>query len=87
MLNTLNSIGFLPSSQPYTTSPFNYSGSESVPAGFFQSHTNIVDWVLIEIRTEISSNSTIVRRAGFLLTDGNIVDINGTNPLEFKGNY
>jgi len=75
---------FLPTSQPYSGAPWNYSGSEnvtSVPSG-------VVDWVLVELR----SNPTTVEstRAAFLKNDGTIVDIDGVSPLAFNvsdGNY
>jgi hypothetical protein len=70
-------------SQSYNASPWNYNGIENVAAGFFSSHTDIVDWVLIEIKN--SSLVTVGKRAAFLKSDGSIVDLDGTSPVEFKG--
>jgi len=75
---------FLPNSQPYNTSPWNYAGIESVTAGFFTSHTNIVDWVLVELRTGPAS-ATVATRAAFLKNDGTIVDLDGLSPVLFTG--
>ena len=81
MNTTLNSQ--LSTAQPYSSSPWNYSGSESVTTGFFASHTDIVDWILVEIKN--SAMVTVGRRAAFLKSDGSIVDIDGTSPVVFKG--
>ena len=83
MLTTLNSSGFLPLSQPYSVAPWNYPGIESVAAGFFTSHPEIVDWVLVEIRTGISAGTTVAKRAAFLKSDGTAVDLNGLDPVAF----
>jgi hypothetical protein len=73
-----------PLTQPYSASPWNYSGTEnvgSVPA-------NVVDWVYIELRSaDIPDNATAAtifgKRAAFLKSDGSIVDIDGTSPVKF----
>ncbi len=75
----------LPVSQPYNTAPWNYSGSELVAA----MPANVVDWVLVELRdASVAANATlatrIARKAGLLLSNGNIVSTNGTSPLFFE---
>jgi hypothetical protein len=82
---TLNSKGLLPLSQPYSISPWNYTGTESVTSGFFGSHPSIVDWVLVELRTGTGSATSVGKRAAFLLTNGNITDIDGVSPVSFSG--
>jgi hypothetical protein len=75
----LNTGGYLPLSQPYNTPPWNYAGGEtvlSVPA-------NAADWVLIELRdapnAAAATPATIIaRKAGFLMKDGFIADLDGT---------
>ena len=94
MTTGLNSGGLLDAfalSQPYINSPFNYAGSESVSAGFFAAHPNIVDWVLVEFRKPISGlpadalSSTITgRKAGFLLSSGIVVDVDGISPIAYN---
>lgn len=77
-----------PFSQPYNTNPWNYPGDEailSVPA-------SAVDWVLVELReaseASLAYESTIRETlAGFVLKDGTVTDISGTNMLSFKFNY
>lgn len=83
MLTTLNMSGVIPLTQPYSTSPWNYAGTESVASDFFTNHSNIVDWVLVELRTETSVSSTIATRAALLRNDGIIVDLDGVSPVTF----
>lgn len=77
--------GVLPLTQPYSTSPWNYGGRESVT---FITNADIVDWVLVELRRDTSL--TTVRRAAFLKKDGSIVDLDGSSPIKLavvSGNY
>jgi len=90
MTTGLNSV--LPLSQPYNDPAFgSYNGGEVVSASFFASHTNIVDWVLIDLRkpstglpTDATSSTFIGRKAAFLLNTGVLVDLDGTTPLAFN---
>jgi hypothetical protein len=77
---------FLPLSHPYGGPPFNYTGLESVPS---IPGSDVVDWVLIELRDAAvadlaSEETTIARKAAFLLSDGRIVDLDGSNSLQFS---
>jgi lysophospholipase L1-like esterase len=88
MSTALNSGEYLQASalsQPYSGSPWSYSGTESVNSGFFAGNTDIVDWVLVELRNKNDATDVIATRAGFLKSDGKIVDINGTSKLYFSG--
>ncbi len=99
MTTTLNSNGYLPTSQPFTGSPWNYNGSEKVSlvdsdtdgiVDFFENHTDIVDWILIELRSGTASSSVVAKRAGFIKSDGTIVGLDGTSPLRLgvmSGSY
>jgi len=74
-----------PLSQPYTGSPWNYPGTESVVT----LPNNIVDWVLVEFRDAIIADSanastTIERQAAFLLNNGSVVGLNGVSNLRFN---
>ncbi|MFU8844629.1 MAG: hypothetical protein ACNA7V_12575 [Bacteroidales bacterium] len=86
MMTTLNSGGLIPLSQPYNTSPWNYPGSESVAL----IPPNVVDWVLVEIRDAATpagaTPATMFgRRAAFLLSNGQIVDLDGSSLPVFSG--
>jgi hypothetical protein len=86
MTTLLNVSGYLPLSQPYNVSPWNYSGGETVAS---IPNTDIVEWVLVELRETAGDASTatpatsIARKAGFILKDGSIVDTDGTSSLRF----
>jgi len=85
MLTFLNMQGFLPTSQPYGAAPWNYSGTETadpIP------NNNVVDWVLIEIREAPDAASAteatiLAQRAGFVLNNGTVTDVDGTIYLQF----
>lgn len=88
MNTSLNAGGILPLSQPYNITPFNYTGTESVGS---IPNANIVDWVLVEHRKPASGlaadalSATITgRKAGFLLNNGTMVDLDGVTPLSFN---
>lgn len=88
LMNTqLNAMGSLPLSHPFTNdSIFHHSGSESVTS---IPNARVVDWVLVDVRrasnpAEASFDQIIASKALFLLEDGQIVDLNGTdNPTFF----
>lgn len=84
MNSTLGDAGLIPNQQPYDGQPWNYNGSENVtniPEG-------VVDWVLIEIRDADNADlavaeTSVERKAAFLLEDGSVVDLDGVSILEF----
>jgi hypothetical protein len=84
VLTRLRDSGRIPLSQPFNIAPFNYTGTESsasVPA-------DIVDWVLVELRQatspELATKSAVIgKRAAFLRSNGSIVDMDGTSPVQF----
>ena len=94
LMNTgLNSGGHLQTnatSQPFNSSYFDsYAGTESVGAGFFSAHPNIVDWILIDFRKPTSGNAdeatfinSFGRRAAFITSNGTIVDLDGVTPIK-----
>ncbi|MDZ4711190.1 MAG: hypothetical protein SGI89_02565 [bacterium] len=88
MRTSLNTVGQIPTTQPFNNSQFNYPGTESVqtiPAG-------VVDWVYVELR-QTSNGAPVLggRRAGFVKSDGSVVDLDGISPLKTPsvtpGNY
>lgn len=80
MKTLLNFNGYIPKTQPYNLSPWNYSGNESVST----IPQNIVDWILVELRSELSPSSVVERQAAFLRTDGSITALDGVSPLKFS---
>ncbi len=87
MDTTLRHNNLIPYTQPYNVSPWNYAGTEavgSIPDG-------VVDWVLVELRTDTAANTTFATRAGWLMRNGLIEELLGGRPLIFpvfdSGNY
>ncbi|MFU8842964.1 MAG: hypothetical protein ACNA7V_04055 [Bacteroidales bacterium] len=83
-MSTALNPDYLPLSQPFNTAPWNYMGSESVPA---IPNAQVVDWVLVEMRDAATpagatSLTTVSRKAGFLLSNGKIVDMDGSENLK-----
>jgi hypothetical protein len=82
MTTYLNTQGFLPLNQPYNAGPWNYLGTESVAS---IPNTNVVDWILIELRetagdaSTATSSTMIGRQAAFLLKNGQVVSTNGSS--------
>jgi regulation of enolase protein 1 (concanavalin A-like superfamily) len=83
MTSLLPELGYLPLTQPFNTAPWNYTGFEKVDVSFYTAHPEIVDWVLVELRTGTAENTTVAKRAAFLNEAGNLVDIDGVNPVSF----
>lgn len=81
MTNLLQLSDLIPQHHPYSGAPWNYSGTEVVS----KAPTDSVDWVLLELRTGLHSNTRAGRRAGFLKRDGTIVDVDGTSQVSFPG--
>jgi hypothetical protein len=88
MTTTLNSNAFLPltSETAYPAATYGYTARTvaSIP------NANIVDWILVELRTGTAANTKIAAQAGFLKNDGTIVDLDGTSLLSMsvnEGNY
>jgi hypothetical protein len=78
MFTTLNSAGQLPLTQPYKNdlyngTPLDYDGNETVSV----MPANIVDWVLVELRTGTAANTKIAMQAALLRDDGVVVDAGG----------
>jgi len=79
-----------PMNQPYNTPPWNYLGTEFI-ASF--PNTDIVDWVMVELREtpyvadSAKPNTIIDRKAGFLLKNGSIVDVDGNSNILFDQSF
>jgi len=60
--------------QPYNTAPWNYAGSESITEQFLIDNTDIVDWILIELRDANDPSIIVTQLAALLRADGTIID-------------
>lgn len=83
MTTTLNTNNLIPldSEIAYDTTVYGYTSSTvaSIP------NSDIVDWVLVELRTGTTSGTKVDERAAFIKSDGTIVDTDGTSPVTFTG--
>lgn len=86
MNTNLISLTEFPLSQPFSGSPWYYTGTESVTS---IPNQDIVDWVLMELRdagsgAQALSSTVVARKACFLLNNGNIVNVDGSSPPSFN---
>lgn len=88
--NVLNTYAL---EQPYDSIGYDsyhgpsYGGKEHVSPGFFTSTgttTDIVDWVLLELRNG-NPGTVVARRAAFVRVDGQVVDLDGVSAVSFRG--
>ncbi len=79
-MNTdLESNTLIPLAQPFNTSAMAYTGTESVTS----IPANVVDWVLVEVRDPSDMTNVLARRACFLRSDGQVVELDGSLGVEF----
>lgn len=98
MTEALRTGGYIPTSDPYRTAPYNSTFthvSNGETETFLSSilstqplaEDNIVDWVFVELRNTTTGNAganVLQTRSALLQRDGDIVDIDGVSPLMFK---
>ncbi|MEM1271712.1 MAG: SGNH/GDSL hydrolase family protein, partial [Bacteroidota bacterium] len=87
MTNTLNTSSLLPLSHPYTDSKYAgtdrfVAAAETVPSGWFGSRTDLVDWVVVQLKSSVFS-APVASRAAFVKRDGTVVDLDGESPVAF----
>src|SRR5690554_3348128 len=80
MKTDINQANGLPLTQPYNTTPWNYSGNESVSSF----NPDIVDWILIELRSGTSASTMVARKAALLKNTGEVVDLDGQSKVRFE---
>lgn len=86
MYTDLDEMSLLPLAQPFNTAPWYYNGGENVS----DIPDAVVDWILLELRSEADSTASVVQRAGFLLKDGTVRDVSGISKFNILlniGNY
>jgi len=85
MINDLNKQDLIPLDQPYAANPWFYNGAESVAS---LPNNEVIDWIMIEFRETIGGpetathNKMIDLQAGFILSDGSIVDLDGSSLIK-----
>lgn len=83
MTTYLNSNGVIPlnSENAYHAASFGYTAKSvlSIP------NANVVDWVIVELRSGTTPATKLSAQAGFILKNGIIVDKDGSSQLNFPG--
>lgn len=75
-----------PYSQPFNTSPWNYTGSESMTLADKTWLLDVADWVLIQLRSPSNSSFVIETKAALLHENGTLLNTNGTEGISFSSN-
>jgi hypothetical protein len=83
--------------QPYSSSPWNYDGEEGTLFDASKEDTdrfagydeNVVDWVLLSLRTNTTRSTEVYKTAALLHTDGSVHIVDGFKfkNLELRGYY
>jgi len=87
MYDSLRTQSQISLQQPYN-SLLGYSGDEEITDPSILNiigNDAIVDWILLELRSSDNNNMVVATRAALVQRDGDIVDLNGANPVKFKG--
>ena len=84
----------IPTTEPYRSAPYSFAtldgGVQEIAAATVfndqaSTNDNLVDWVFVELRNNVTSGSSLVQtRSVFIQKDGDIVDIDGVSPVYFK---
>ena len=91
MNDGLRTGNLIPLAEPYTGLPtFAHTGGgggeTTVQAVLNTTGPDaIVDWMFVELRNELNPSQVVATRSGLLQRDGDIVDVDGTSPLCFRG--
>ena len=88
MRDDLRVKGLLPLTQPYGQTIYAdnlYTGTETTTSAVLAvtGANAIVDWVIVEMRDKNNPATILAKRAGLVQRDGDIVDVDGVNPLVF----
>ena len=88
MSTALLQSGFLPKQHPFASTAFNgtplkYDAPAEVPESVFADHPDLVDYVLVELRTTAEAASIVARRPALLKRTGEVVALDGTGSVAF----
>ncbi len=82
MRTDLNTSNVIPTIEPYSAMGL-HNGSEEVSPATLAAFP-VVDWVLLELRDKTNPATILETRAGLLLENGDVKDVNGTDPVTFS---
>jgi hypothetical protein len=82
MTTTLNTNSLIPltSNTAFNTTTYSYTAKTvgAIP------NANIVDWILVELRTGTAAATKVETQAAFLLKNGSVVDADGSSDVAFS---
>lgn len=87
----LNAAGLVPATEPYSAVYGGVGGEQVAPSVLAVTGPDaIVDWVRLELRSDVTSSTPVAHRHALIQRDGDIVDTDGVSPVAFPtgpGNY
>ncbi len=86
MADQLRINSLIPHTEPYTALGYTYvggGGGETVAASVFTitGGMAVIDWVIVELRDATTPTSIVESRAALLLSNGNVVDVDGISAV------
>lgn len=85
MRDNLRALASFPTTSPYSYWNPTISANTIMPAVLTTSGTDaIVDWVFVELRNAADPGVIISGRSALLQRDGDIVNLDGTSPLDYR---
>ncbi|HRD52300.1 MAG TPA: putative metal-binding motif-containing protein, partial [Flavobacteriales bacterium] len=87
MHDGMRSLGLVPTVEPYTGLGYSHmggGGESTSPAVLAEAGGEaIVDWVVVELRSEADPTVIVATRCALLQRDGAVVDVDGQSPVSF----
>ena len=87
MNDALRSAGLVPTGEPYTALGYSFVGgggeSTTAPVLAVTGGNAIVDWVVVELRSDATPTTVLASKAALLQCDGDVVGTDGTSPVSF----
>ncbi len=74
----MNASLTIPTTSPYQEDPETVSSIPNI------SGNEVVDWVLVQLRDQNNETNILESQSAFLLQDGTVVDVDGSNPVQFS---
>jgi hypothetical protein len=83
----MRALGLVPTAEPYTGLGYTHvggGGESTSPATLAIAGSDaIVDWVLLELRSNTTPTTVLASRSALAQRDGDVVDVDGINPVQF----
>ena len=88
MRDDLRTGGLIPAGEPYTALGYSYTGTSGgtvAPAVLAVTGNNaIVDWVVLELRSNVMPSVIQASRSALIQRDGDVVATDGVSPVQFS---